>query len=153
MTPERLIIRAHEPADIAVAEAFHWAEFAEGLVPPADIGQSGGHEDHREYLLIAEIDSRIVGHAMLRDRPMRPWTSGDSMVVVEPYRRSGVARALLFQAIASCHRPLMRIFVRPSNRSANRLYDDIGFRKVGTRTGHYPDGEDATIMMTRTFWR
>jgi ribosomal protein S18 acetylase RimI-like enzyme len=37
--------------------------------------------------------------------------------------------------------------VRPSNRSAIALYEEIGFRSYGARKGYYPDnGEDALIM-------
>jgi len=39
--------------------------------------------------------------------------------------------------------------VRPSNRTALRLYDSLGFNQVGLRRGYYPSDkgrEDAIIM-------
>lgn len=71
-------------------------------------------------------------------------------VCVDPNRRrEGIARGLLEHVIerAGADEARLTLEVRPSNRSARGLYDDLGFLSVGVRRRYYrDDGEDALIM-------
>jgi len=71
-----------------------------------------------------------------------------TLAVDEPYRRSGIARYLVAELIRRV-KPLgasyMTLEVRPSNRSARRFYESLGFEILGRRRHYYPD-EDALIM-------
>jgi ribosomal-protein-alanine N-acetyltransferase len=71
-------------------------------------------------------------------------------VCVDPNRRrEGIARALLLHVIeaAGGEQARLTLEVRPSNRGARGLYDELGFVAVGTRRNYYrDDGEDALIM-------
>lgn len=54
------------------------------------------------------------------------------------------------QLIAACERemqmPRVRLSVRRSNMSAQRLYADLGYHHIDVWNGYYEDGEDALIM-------
>ncbi len=74
-------------------------------------------------------------------------------ICVDPdHRRSGIAIQLMHNMldVAREHTAdTMLLEVRPSNRGARALYQTLGFRRVGVRTGYYPgrDGrEDAWIL-------
>jgi ribosomal-protein-alanine N-acetyltransferase len=76
-----------------------------------------------------------------------------NLCVSSDYRRQGLARLLLEQ-IKNEARAIgaNRLFleVRPSNRSALRLYRSSDFRLIGRRPGYYPaEGarEDALVMV------
>lgn len=65
------------------------------------------------------------------------------------YRRRGLARQLLVQALAwaqSQQRRAIWLEVRPSNAPALGLYQQMGFERVRTRRRYYADGEDALVM-------
>lgn len=67
-------------------------------------------------------------------------------------QRRGYGRALLQEAIAQARaRQAQHVFleVRPSNRPANALYRQAGFRELAVRRGYYPaqaGREDALIL-------
>lgn len=72
--------------------------------------------------------------------------------VAAPYRRRGLGRALVEQALAELAAlGVTGVFleVRESNRAARRLYEVLGFREVGRRTQYYrrPE-EDAVLLRT-----
>jgi ribosomal protein S18 acetylase RimI-like enzyme len=62
-------------------------------------------------------------------------------------RFAGVAKKLVETALQNSRRPLVRIFVRPSNLQALQIYKSFGFQKISVRHNNYPDGEDALVMM------
>jgi len=70
-------------------------------------------------------------------------------VATDPaYRRQGLATRLLqtcFDHARAQAVGLATLEVRRSNDEARRLYEHLGFERVGTRTGYYPGGEDALI--------
>ncbi len=73
-------------------------------------------------------------------------------VAVDPtFRRRGVARALLAEAVArarDARAVLATLEVRRSNAAAINLYRLFGFRAVGVRSNYYADdGEDAFVMV------
>ena len=90
------------------------------------------------------------GFLTLRARARRPWMAIDFVGTDEAARGKGVAGALLAAAIDASTRPLLRLFVRPSNAPALALYKRHGFRQTGRRKGSYEDGEDAIILMRWT---
>jgi [ribosomal protein S18]-alanine N-acetyltransferase len=75
-----------------------------------------------------------------------------NLSVAVKWQGKGYGRALLthFIGVARSHdADLLFLEVRPSNVSARRLYNDIGFRDVTVRRGYYPSTpgrEDALLM-------
>jgi [ribosomal protein S18]-alanine N-acetyltransferase len=67
-------------------------------------------------------------------------------------RRSGLARALLTHLVATATRhgaTVSFLEVRPTNEGAIKLYSDMGFSHVGTRSNYYPakfGREDALVL-------
>ncbi|MCL2654250.1 MAG: tRNA (adenosine(37)-N6)-threonylcarbamoyltransferase complex transferase subunit TsaD [Coriobacteriia bacterium] len=70
-------------------------------------------------------------------------------VVCDPaWRRQGLATRLLqacFEAARARATGTATLEVRRSNEAARQLYERLGFKRVGTRPGYYPGGEDALI--------
>jgi ribosomal protein S18 acetylase RimI-like enzyme len=63
-------------------------------------------------------------------------------------RRRGLATRLV-QAALGAERGLAKahLEVRESNAGARAFYEQVGFRAVGRRPRHYPDGEAALLML------
>lgn len=95
--------------------------------------------------LVAERDGEVVGHAVVSD-------VGDVVelqrIAVHPgERRSGVARALLAEVLASTT-PEQRVLleVREDNEVARALYAGAGFAELARRERYYRDGAAAVVM-------
>jgi ribosomal-protein-alanine N-acetyltransferase len=74
-----------------------------------------------------------------------------SLATHPSFRRCGHASLLLADATeyARAHGVgHVTLEVRPSNRSAVRLYERFGFTAIGRQPGYYDDdGEDAVVMV------
>ncbi len=112
-----------------------------------------------ETFLVAEMDSQIQGYIMCRIE--RGWSKKGklsaarlchivSIAVMADYRRKGIGKELIVQAMArgrriyDCDEGYLE--VRVSNEAAIGLYDKLGFSKVKRNYGYYLDGEDAWVM-------
>ncbi len=102
-------------------------------------------------IIIAAQDTEILGFCVLRDRSKRPWTSIDFVGVAESGRGKGIGRELLACTFAAASRPVVRLFVAAQNTAARALYKRLGFMHTGTKKNHYPDGDDALVMMRLKF--
>ena len=75
-----------------------------------------------------------------------------NLTVAPPWRRRGLARALLDALVARCRaerRERLWLEVRVSNARAQAVYERYGFVAVGQRRGYYPairGREDALVM-------
>lgn len=67
-----------------------------------------------------------------------------NLCVSPEYRRRGVARALLLDALRD--RQSATLEVRRGNVEALALYRAQGFAQVGVRQRYYHDGEDAVLL-------
>ena len=110
-----------------------------------ELNAPDGHKDI--IVLVADMDGAIAGFAALRNRPARPWTSIDFICTAPHAGRRGIGGKLLEAASAMSPRPVLRLFVRPSNAAALALYARQGFRHTVTRKASYADGEDAMVLM------
>jgi ribosomal-protein-alanine N-acetyltransferase len=96
--------------------------------------------------LAAVIDGRVVAYLVM-SRYDEAWHLMN--VAVAPENRRNHLATMLIQKSFGLIGPdaPVTLEVRPSNRSAIALYEEIGFRSYGARKGYYPDnGEDALIM-------
>src|SRR5437867_3059476 len=110
------------------------------------------HSDAAVY--VVEDDGRIVGRLSLsRDpHPSSQHVADLGLMVAEEYRRRGIGRALLEQALRWAQESGVRkleLHVFPWNEPALALYKSFGFEREGLRRAHYArDGEyvDAILM-------
>ena len=100
--------------------------------------------------IVARAGERLVGFAGM-------WLMVDDAHVttfgVHPdWRRQGIGRQLLLNLIelsVAIGARRMTLEVRPSNESAQALYQAFGFEVAGRRPRYYTDdGEDALVMTT-----
>ena len=74
----------------------------------------------------------------------------NNLAVAPRHRRQGLGRWLLGRVLDGARERgcrVARLEVRPTNRSARRLYEAHGFREIGRRKGYYQsEGEDAIVM-------
>lgn len=112
-----------------------------------------------ETFIVAEADGGIQGYIMCRiERGLSKFRSLRtarlchvvSIAVREPYRRRGIATAVLRAAMrnggesydtSECY-----LEVRVSNKPALDLYEVLGFSRVKRNYRYYMDGEDAWSM-------
>lgn len=121
--------------------------------------------DERRYLrsvqrhpdaavFVAEVDGRIAARLSLsRDpHPSSRHVADLGLMVAEQYRRQGIGRALLDEAVAWARVSGIRkleLHVFPWNEPAIALYESFGFEQEGYRKAHYERaGEyvDAILM-------
>ena len=112
-----------------------------------------------ETFLVAEADGEIQGYIMCRIE--RGWSKKGklsparlchvvSIAVMEMYRRRGIGKELIIQAMSrgrkiyDCNEGYLE--VRVSNEPAIALYSGLDFAKVKRNYGYYLDGEDAWVM-------
>lgn len=114
---------------------------------PWSVGMFALEMSKPDTIPLAAVEAnRPVGYLIL-SRFDRAWHLMNIAVAPER-RRQGVASILISSAFdrIDAEDPVT-LEVRPSNRSAIELYEGLGFRSFGLRTGYYPDnGEDALIM-------
>ncbi len=93
-------------------------------------------------VLVAELDGDIVGRlSMARDsHPASEHVADVGVMVADGYRRRGIGRALMESAEAWARSVGVRkieLHVFPHNEAALTLYERLGYRRVGTRRGHF----------------
>jgi ribosomal protein S18 acetylase RimI-like enzyme len=69
-----------------------------------------------------------------------------TVAVLPEYRSRGIGSALLKACEEKITVNRVRLCVRMSNDVAIRLYDQLGYVKVGEWTRYYQDGESALVM-------
>lgn len=101
---------------------------------------------------VAEIGMAIAGYGIMSV------AAGEAhllnLCVGEAYRCRGIARRLLahlLQVAASVGAREAFLEARPSNTSAIRLYQSLGFVQIGVRRGYYQavDGREDAIVLKR----
>ncbi len=101
-----------------------------------------------EGFLIAEKDGEIAGFIMGVISGIRQ--SRILMLAVQaPYRKQGVASALIRSFIAASMlkgTDTVILEVRITNNEAITLYSKLGFRTIGSLRAYYKDGEDGLRM-------
>ena len=104
------------------------------------------------------MDGEVVGYVMTRiewglgfiERMLTKRAHIISIAVLEGYRRRGIGRALMVEAMSASKYVYkareMYLEVRISNIPAISLYEKLGFKKVKVIPFYYRDGEDAYVM-------
>jgi [ribosomal protein S18]-alanine N-acetyltransferase len=141
-------IRLAEAADTAWLASIEKACFSDPW-SQAGILETIQHETARAF--VAEGGGEPIGYVMAR-------ISGEeaeilNLAVLPSYRRKGIARCLLSEALGSLVAAGVReayLEVRQSNQEAIGLYQSLGFRPVGLRPDYYRNPrEDALVLRAR----
>lgn len=108
--------------------------------------RSGGVQ---RIVLMAESVDQCVGFGVLG------LTADDaeieSLAVIPPWRRRGIARRLCKDLLGWAHARGARhasLEVRISNTAARSLYESLGFYEVATRRRYYQNPEEDALVMT-----
>ncbi|MBL1422228.1 MAG: GNAT family N-acetyltransferase [Alphaproteobacteria bacterium] len=108
-----------------------------------------GHEEHT--FIVGFFEDKFAGYVATHSKKYYPWTNGNSLVVADEYAGKGIGAFLLRDAIISCRKLVIRIFVEKNNFRAIRLYKKFGFFCVQKIPRHYENGDDALVMLKWTF--
>jgi ribosomal-protein-alanine N-acetyltransferase len=132
-----MTIRAAAAADLAAIAAIQAASPEAAQWDPAAYL---GHDCR-----VGDVSGRVVG--FLVTRRVAPGESEILNLAVDPgERRSGVARALLKDALAGASGAWF-LEVRASNAAAIRLYEHAGFERAGRRDGYYREPPEEALVM------
>ncbi len=74
------------------------------------------------------------------------------VAVRQDFRRQGIGEGLICEMLKECEKENIfevNLEVRVSNTAAQRLYEKMGFSKVGLRKLYYENKEDAILMQRR----
>lgn len=97
-------------------------------------------------VLVAEDDGRLVGDVVLLFSRGTSVARLYSIAVADDMRGRGVGRALVTAAEKEAWarpRAYLRLEVRKDNAAAIRLYESLGYRRLGEWPGYYEDRMDA----------
>lgn len=164
MTVIRRAAPSDAPALVELAETIAHEE--EGWILTTEGWRSVGEErrylkavrDHPDAaVFVAEIDGVVVARLSLaRDsHPASRHVADLGLMVAAPYRRRGVGRRLLEEAVAWARAWGVRkleLHVFPWNEPALALYESFGFEREGYRREHYARAGgyvDAVLMAYR----
>ena len=96
--------------------------------------------------LKAVAPEKMVGFIAgdMRPREGLGWIT--TIGVLPPFRRRGIAFALLANCEEAMGMPVVRLCVRRSNLSAQQLYQKAGYQPDGVWERYYSDREDALVL-------
>ena len=96
--------------------------------------------------LKAVTGDRMVGFIAGDLRPSQHLAWIATVGVLPEYRGRGIGEALIRACEEQLDTPTVRLSVRLSNEGAVRLYQRLGYQRVGIWPTYYEDGEDAVVM-------
>jgi ribosomal protein S18 acetylase RimI-like enzyme len=99
--------------------------------------------------LKAVIGDKMVGFAGCEVKHLKGEGWITTIGVLPEYRRTGIASALLDECERQIEMPLIKLSVRKSNISAQKLYFERGYHLNGVWKSYYEGGEDALILEKR----
>jgi ribosomal-protein-alanine N-acetyltransferase len=139
-------VRPGRTADLDAIARLEEASFTDAW-PPDMLACELSHP--RAVLLVASRGEAEppVGYAAFRH------AAGEAellrLAVLPGERRRGVARALVAEGLERLVREGVQVCfleVRLNNEPAVKLYERLGFARVGRRRGYYRDGSDALVF-------
>jgi ribosomal protein S18 acetylase RimI-like enzyme len=99
--------------------------------------------------LKAVVDGQMVGFIGGERDVIRRMGWVTTLGVLPPFRRQGIALALLAQCEGDIDMPAIRLSVRASNQAAIDLYKQCGYTAVRLWEKYYAGGEDALVLEKR----
>ena len=96
--------------------------------------------------LKAVVSDKMVGFISGDVRPREGLGWITTIGVLAPFRRQGIAYALLAKCEEAMGMPVVRLCVRRSNLGAQQLYQKAGYKPAGVWERYYSDREDALVL-------
>ena len=147
-----LRIRKAMPRDIKRMAELERSCFGEGY--PESLLAYFVMNDDRFVCLLAELSGIIVGMAIgeVEEKGLKLVGHVWTIEVLAPYRRRGIGRHLLSQLeeeLRARGAVELHLEVKAGNEPAIRLYEKMGYEKVGTLKDYYGPGQDGIFMVKR----
>jgi [ribosomal protein S18]-alanine N-acetyltransferase len=140
-----VVIRHSTVADLQEVLNVERATFKIDDYPEAQFREL--YEEHPNDFFVAELFEKIVGYAV--GYVNEGHAEFDSIAVTPRYQRLGIGTTLtqrLIQHLSRSGAVRYTLEVRTSNTSAEKFYERLGFRIIGTEKAYYSDGGDAAVM-------
>ena len=160
--PESSGLPAHAPAEFQLFPMTRNIDHMQALKAMAATWQQGAERFWDFEALIAMLARPICRGYYAAVSAAAPWVgvmfidvgvyAADLLYiyVMPEYRGRGAAGVMLQTIIielgAESQLEALVLEVRPSNKSACKLYQRLGFAEVGVRKRYYSDGEDALVL-------
>ena len=96
--------------------------------------------------LKAIVEGGFVGFVACEIRPSEQMAWVATIGVLPEYRDQGIGTALLEECERRLTVPRVRLCVRATNQGAIRLYNRIGYQRVGSWPDYYRNREEAVVM-------
>ncbi len=146
-------IRPFKPEDLEAVERINRVFLPENY--PSYFFMENYRRFPRSFFVAEDEKGNIVGYVMCRVESH--YTKRDTLVlghvlsiaVSKEHRRRGIGEALMLKAeegLLSYNSDAIYLEVRVSNEPAIRLYEKLGYKKLGIIPFYYADGEDAFLM-------
>ena len=139
-----LTIRDADPDDVAELARLEAAVFAFDRLSPLSFRRLVAAAS--AACRVARSGKKLAGYHLLLFRRGTAVARLYSIAVAPDFRGRGIAEALLRDAAKVARRRRsrrLRLEVRTDNAAAIRLYERLGYRRIGCHPGYYADGADA----------
>ncbi|MDR1614959.1 MAG: ribosomal protein S18-alanine N-acetyltransferase [Campylobacteraceae bacterium] len=100
-------------------------------------------------LFICKIKDKTAGYILLLTRKKSMKIRIYSIAVKKEFQHCGIGLKLLeksFAYVKKTGKKTLMLEVKAVNYSAIKLYEKMGFMKIGIAAKYYPDGTDAILM-------
>ena len=141
---EKIVIRDADRADLADLLRLETEVFASDRLSPRSFRRV--IDQPSAACRVARLDGLLAGYHLLLLRRGSSVARLYSIAVAPGFRGRGVAVLLMRDAEAAARgrgARSLRLEARVDNAAAIRLYERLGYRLIGRRSGYYADGTDA----------
>lgn len=106
-------------------------------------------ENEQSHFIVAvDDDGTVAGYAGVQIICGEGYIT--NVAVLPSYRRRGIAKALMSRVMEN-KMDFLTLEVRKSNAPAIKLYESLGFSKVGERRNFYSDPDEDALLYTCYF--
>lgn len=145
-----IIVRNFEPADLEQCSAVERDVYGSAVFRPIFFRQLYDLAPSMQW--VAADGPKVIGHlsgAIVQGGELG-WIL--NLAVLAHYRRMGIGERLLRTEVETMRRaqvPTIHVTAEAENADVMRLYERLGFRRVGFETNYYGDGLDRAIFELR----
>lgn len=135
-------LRKARPPDCASIAQLHHTHMAQ--IWPEQVFLDWLADPHYRLYVARHPKGQVMGYIVARQ--LAHEAEVIALAVDAPYRRQGIARALVQQVLADTTIAHCFLEVAEDNPAAQHLYTTLGFMPCGVRLRYYADGVDARVL-------